>query len=239
LNTRFGHPLMRGRSMDSDPLCSLGRALFSGPHGEMLLLLRYGSGRDQGDCDYLAVYDSSPPSPCVVLGGLDLWATDKDTLFSYISLLDPVVTEPLLTGSLVIGSSSLYDESLAALQHVSPSDRSLSHLLRRSFRAFLRAWDLCAYQDEAPNNVRRDFWSSLSFSLSYWSFSSQYGSCWKRVLTLAEVVQQMPPKARNLWGHIAKSKRDAAPIDTDALNTWSRTIMRNPAGRLEQAERNC
>ena len=201
-------------------------ALTSGPHGTLCLLVRYGSNRFGSDKDYLAVYDSPQPSYSVLLGGLDLWVTDKNGLFEYACLLDPAVSEPLLTGILVFGESLYFQKAKEALNRASPSVNTVPHLLSRSFRAYHSSSILVANREKHSCVVRRDYWSSLSFAISYWCFASEYASRWKGVLTLAELEIRMPSGIRELWRQVVRNKQRGAPIDNTVLDTWSRIIVK-------------
>lgn len=201
-------------------------SLKSGPHGNLVVLVRYGSDRSGGDIDYLAVYDRPQLSSCIILGGLDLWATHTKELDNLASLLDPVVTEPLLTGQVVAGDSAIVERAAQIVNRSAPDTLTSSHLLRRSFRAYLRSIELSELSGDSASIYSRDYWSSLSFAISYWSFASEYQLNWNGVLSLADLIEKMPRPVRELWEHVKESKVLSKPLDVSLVHEWSNLLSR-------------
>jgi len=213
-------------NLNEGHLIRLGSDLCSGVYGELLFLIHFGSSSEGSDADYLAVFDSRPLSPCVLLGNLDLWATDKEELKRYISLLDPVVTEPLLTGQFVEGKRDSYEEARQWVYEVMPNTEVVSHLLRRSFVAFMRASEYCRVVEQDNNRLqRREFWSSLSYSMSYWCFARHYLTAGQGVLSLQELVCMMHEEIRELWDIVQGMKKEGVAVDANALHRWARTMI--------------
>ena len=215
------HGVMNKKSWEKKLVDSLA----SGPYGELKLLFLYGSNVETSDTDYLAVYEGQPSTPCVLLGGLDMWVLTQQDFSSHIQQLEPLVTEPLLTGELVFGSQAELSEATELLNRTSASPEITQHLLRRSLEAYVEA---CGYVERACEptpQLNRAFWSTLLFAISYWVLAHEYQTNWTRPLTCEEAIRAMSTEVKAFWDTVKRNKSERSAIDRQALVTWAQFLL--------------
>lgn len=178
----------------------------AGPYGKLLWLLRY--GRESGeDSDYLAVYEKQPLTEHVVLGRLDLFAIGRNTLLTRLGLMDPQLTEPILTGSLVAGAKRTFATFQANLLKVRSMPESLGHLLRRSHASYLFALEsydlLCEQRDWGYQRLAA---VNLSFAITYHIAAGYYGQRRCHARRIADLIARSPRNYRLLFQDISDVK---------------------------------
>jgi hypothetical protein len=175
--------------------------LKKGVNGNLLLLLEYGSG--DSDIDLLAIYDTPPFQNEILLGGLDFFAVWQKDLPALCALLDPVVTEPLLTGHAAYGSGAMFQEERAKLLDVHATDDSVVHLLAKSHGAFKAVADSHSRLVAEPSDrVLRLFCKNARWVVSYRAFARYYrrGGA---VTTLSDLMKTASPGDSALWDRLS------------------------------------
>lgn len=202
-------------------------AIMKGPYGVLKLLIQYGSYRSASDRDYFAVYDEDPPTQNMMLGKIDMWAIGQERFFRYIEKLDPFVTEPILTGQVLFDQDQSIAKAKERLDSVTPSNDTFTYLLSRSFEAFLQArLHLINIQEESPFS-RRDYWSTLSFSIAYWAFANRYKNGNEYPLALGYVIQRSPTLLKKLWKKVTENKAKNNSIESNTISDWSAFLLQS------------
>jgi hypothetical protein len=189
--------------------------------------VQYGSC--ENDWDVLAVYESTPPRSEIIIGKLDLLAIGIDDLAQMVRLLDPTVTEPLLTGQTIAGEERAFVAASDLLRETKIEWPVVRHLLRRSQVAYENALAcLPSALADAPD-MARALWSNLSWAVSLREFARYYAprtGVGNAVISLAELVSVMPKPVKDLWQPIQTSKQaDNLRDAEDILHAFDRQIL--------------
>ena len=198
--------------------------LIRGCHGNLKLLILYGSSNGS-DQDYLAIFDRLPRSSSLTAGALDLWAIAESSLVDYLGLLDPFVSEPLLTGRAVYGSEKLFTQYQARLVEQAASPEAIRHLLCRSMQLYVVACERLAQEDDDSPVLGREFWSGLSFSVSYWVYAKCYSERFQGPLSLKDVLAGSPAAIQALWREIQVRKVAGSQRSTDLIDRWAEIMI--------------
>lgn len=183
--------------MNDNWYATIGKSIEDGIFGKLLLLYKYGSGDNNTDNDYFAIYDSLAQPSNIMLGGLDLWAVGKKELFFLINNVDPFVTEPILTGSVYASyNKELISEINKSILQVQPTKESISYLIKRSYDSLKFAKYVNNFEEDSRMKNRK-YWSALSFSITYWQFAKEYTNNWVKVMTVTELIDSLEPKIRS------------------------------------------
>jgi hypothetical protein len=218
-----------------DGLEVIGKRLLKGCHGNLKLLILYGSESGNSDADYLAVFDNLLRSNSLTVGGVDLWAISESELKEYIMLVDPFVTEPLLTGRLAYGSKQLLEGYRDDLKSTKISLRAIRYLLSRSVQSYIAACERLSKQEAPMYMLNRDYWSALSFSISYWCYARLYARDSRKAVALKTAIESSPQSVRRLWSDIQARKNESANRTDAMLDTWTRILLRDM--ELEQRDK--
>lgn len=202
-----------------------GDHLKAGCHGKLRFLILYGSESKNSDTDYLAVYDELLRSQSLTVGGLDLWAISETELQGYIQLLDPFVTEPLLTGRIVSGCNDTFERYRSRLSQTKVSAHAIRYLLSRSFESYITACDRLTKRNHKENMLRRDYFSILSFSISYWCYSRVYSLGYQEPVTMAFAIENAPEEVKSLWKSVQDGKSNFTKRSPDLLHAWSKLLL--------------
>ncbi len=157
-----------------DEFVKIGQKLTDGCHGLLRFVIKYGSESKNSDTDYLAVYKNLYRTQSITAGCLDFWAISENSLEKYIQVVDPFVTEPILTGKIVYGDN---DEVYSIIERVSSIEitpEAIRHLIARSFKSFDVACNVVPSDSNSDQVSNREYWSGLSYSISYWCFAKAY-----------------------------------------------------------------
>jgi hypothetical protein len=200
--------------------------LVSGCHGELRLLIAYGSPSG-ADADYLAIFDQLPRPSSLMAGALDLWAISEDRFTDFLNVLDPFVTEPLLTGTVAFGSTELFAKLQTYMGEQTGSSAGIRHLLCRSMELFCVACERLSHGDGDSPIFAREFWSGLSFSVSYWAFARSYSRRFQGPMSLMDVMVESPPEVHELWREVRRRKAAGTPRAEDLLNRWGQIFLGN------------
>ena len=198
----------------------------TGPFGELKCAIAYGSGRT--DQDVLAVYTHRPPRNEVVCGRLDVLAIGVEDLHCLLNLLDPVVTEPVLTGSLVYGDEQLLLEAQQSLKNVACQWNCIRHLLQRSLCSYQNACSSLTDSHRWDRATLRLFKTNLSYSISYYYYSKYYTAQLghdTEAITLAKLVPSLPQNARGILDDLAKLRVGQESMATELIQRWEISLL--------------
>lgn len=194
-------------------------------HGQMVLLIGYGSLSEGGDADYFAIYDDLPKLESLKAGGVDFWAIGQADLTTYVGLMDPFVTEPFLTGSLLHGPTATFESIRSDISQTESTSEAVRYLLLRSFHSYTEVCGHLGALSESRDIPAREFWSLLSFSISYWCYARCYASESRRAVTLKKAIANSPQEVRNLWNEVLEAKSAESPPLERSVTQWSRILV--------------
>ena len=192
----------------------------------LLLLILYGSRKDDSDNDYLAIFDGLISSKNISIGKLDFWAISTETFFSHLRLMDPFVTEPVLTGEVIYNNPELKMKADLILESVSPTTNTIRYLISRSFQAYIDAYKIVTETIEGDYKLNRRYWSTLSYSIGYWCFAYQYQHNHRRVAKLLEIIDAMPSQIKELWMKTISAKKARLASSLDLLSEWAEILLK-------------
>ena len=210
-------------------IAQMAHGFLQGPYGKLQLLYSYGSRLPAADMDFLAVYDGVLSAANMMLGRVDLWAISMSDFRWHIQMLDPLVTEPILTGIPVFGGSSAVARARADLRRAVPSEASTAYLLQRSAEAYIYAVGRTRDRRDCSQQERRLFWSNLSFSISYWAFAHYYATRGRGPVVLQRLLGEASNEIRELWHDVMLRKKGRDQIDLQILDAWARHLLHAPA----------
>lgn len=185
--------------------------------GEAVL---YGSTSDGRDIDILLVQEEEPPAAVVVSGQLDIYVLSRKTFTWLLDLLDPHVTEPVLTGSVLIGDEGRWRELHDSLENTRGSRDAVWHACRRSLVEYLNAEELHRAASTLTGRLEWAF-QTLSFSISYACFASHYSSGGS-VCTLRDLAKARRLLMPEFWEFRTTVKNGAATLEPSDVEQWLR-----------------
>jgi hypothetical protein len=145
-------------------------------------VILYGNRKGR-DIDLFIIAVSEKHYERIANGKLDLTIIEKGQLHHLISCLNPLVTEPVLTGQVIWGDPLLYEKEM--LNKTKASILVENHLLESSFRILKEA-----EASLAKNNVK-DALVNLSFSISFFYYSLYYAKH-DEVITFRKLLTEYP-----------------------------------------------
>jgi hypothetical protein len=148
----------------------------------ILCVVHYGN-RNGRDIDLFVVSASEKFYSRKVIGQLDVTIIAKDQLHHLINCLNPLVTEPLLTGQVIWGDPLLYEKEM--LNSITAGPSVVTHLLESSFRIFKEA------ESSLDEKNVNDALINLSFSISFFYFSVYYKNSHK-IITFKQLLTEYP-----------------------------------------------
>lgn len=189
----------------------------------------YGSGWRGHDIDVAVVQEGDSASAGLILGRLDLFVIGRRKLELLASMLDPVVTEPILTGKFLFGQQQEWQEWRRRIRAATATDSCISHCARRSAEELIAADRLLAASQEGgePDYAR---WAleSLAFSISYLSFARCYAKPATRVTTLGALARDGFLLEPRFWKYRQSVKRRGV-VDPAGVRRWLRRwTLKNP-----------
>ncbi len=159
--------------------------------GENDLLIRFGS-RDGADEDFLAVLTGESAACAIDARGLDLLVLGHLEFSQLLSVFDPRVTEPVLTGELIFGNRGVLDSTRARLRSAGVDDATIeqiwwqgSELLRNAIPT-LRAAGI-----EHETALLRRSLTDLGFGVALVALARRYVSQ-PAVATLIDLLPTVP-----------------------------------------------
>ena len=128
---------------------------------DVLLVIRFGkkAGRD---LDLLVISQIEPPQEHVEIIGLDILQFSITRTETLARLRDPLVTEPLLTGSILGGDKCIMEQLILQITTSSPDHGAVGHLLEESMRLYRLARNQAQVANNYTNNVHLNCWSIIN-----------------------------------------------------------------------------
>ncbi|MFC1606840.1 hypothetical protein ACFL47_02625 [Candidatus Latescibacterota bacterium] len=185
--------------------------LISGPFGKPIFVVKYGS--DRNDIDLLAVYKDTPLRNEIITGRIDLLNYDINCMNYLIRNFDPVITEPLLTGQLIMGNEDDYKYYLHKCDNQLIKTEMISYLYHRAISAYDSAYEfLNSFNDtqQISPSAQFGFWNNLLWAISYREYARYYSKSIQlrtSAVQLQHIVSQLPSDILKLWNFSNKSKR--------------------------------
>lgn len=108
---------------------------------KLKFLILYGSRKSYGDIDLVAVYENSTDEKpySIYTGDLDIIQIKERDLIERLNLFDIELTEPILTGNLIIGDKNKFNKLKRNLENKKPSQEAITYLTRKSLEAYNNA----------------------------------------------------------------------------------------------------
>jgi len=199
---------------------------FDFPAGDNTAIL-YGSRRPGRDIDILVVLNCAPPVPTAVLGYLDLLMFGRDYFDTALSLFDPVVVEPVLTGELLFGNEQFLADWRKQVTCGHPGKDSVNYLLARSVTELVSSRHILNGDTGVGEYVKWSF-QNLSFSIAYASFAKRYAKADSTPCTLNDLVRDGQAYLPGFW-RFRDEVRGGARLGPDTvqrwLDEWSRCLI--------------
>lgn len=191
---------------------------------EIVLAIIYGSHDRGGDIDVAIIQREAPAGAGIQLGDLDLYLLGEEQFSHQLAKLDPMVTEPILTGNLLLGDPHVWNEIRESTRDAKASEAAAVHCARRSAEELVNA-DRMATAWEAEPKGTHAHWllETLSYSISYLSFARWYQNPHHHSITLRELAERNALLEPAFWRYRAKAKRADVPIAE--VREWLRLWM--------------
>lgn len=214
---------------DNEIIDSITKLLGSDIFEENTFLLKYGKNELKSDIDLCLLIPDAQSVNNFTFGKLDLLVINMSLCLDLIVKLDPIVTEPLLTGNLIMGNENDFLSIKQKLIDTKPNDEAVRHLVLRTFETLLSAETFFNYylNDNNLENLKKSF-NNLAFSISYASFAKHYNSK-ERISTLDELINEQLIELPDFWKYRnrIKDKNDNL-IKSDMilwLKKWRNKLM--------------
>lgn len=189
------------------------QSLFS--DGEQTIIW-YGSRREGRDIDLLAIDDSASGTTSMRLGRIDLAAMTRWQFERLSTVADPVVTEPVLTGVLLVGDTAVFDDARTRLIGAHPRAEAVEHALRRSHEdsASVPRF-LTQYRELQDHRCLHWALHNLSFAIAYLSFARRYSAPHATVCTLRQLRDEGDVLLPEFWDwyDVAKHNSHISPAE--------------------------
>lgn len=140
------------------------------------LLLWYGSRLEKSDTNLLAVLkEKQEPRTLLYKSSrdLDLLTVCKDEFMRRLELWDPMFTEPVMTGILLLGDKITFGYLRSGIM-MRPSQEAIKFLRERAIARLRKAEAFLNGGQERNRNSLLKFLTELSFAGSYWAFAGYY-----------------------------------------------------------------
>jgi len=105
---------------------------------KLKFLISYGSRKSYGDIDLVAVYEDNmnEKSYSIFTGDLDITQIKEEEFNRRLNLFDIELTEPILTGELVMGDQDKFSKLRRNLENKKPSQETIDYLTRKSLESY-------------------------------------------------------------------------------------------------------
>ena len=184
----------------------------------------YGSRKAGRDCDLVLVQPSPTLTPHFVAGQLDVFLVSYDGFSRLVDLLDPLAAEPLLTGTLLLGSVGHWSALQDRLRATPPTEACIHHACQRSVEEtcnvdrFLLEW----IQSRRANLLA---WAlqNLSYAISYGSLAIHYAQRSQGAESLASLRSHGHMLMPDFWEYYDSVKAGAPVVHEDVeacLSRW-------------------
>lgn len=181
-------------------------------------LILYGNSNCGNDIDLFGVVETIPKEYSYPIRHpvFDLFLIDTSEFMNLIFLLDPVVSDPLLTGEVLIGNFSTFSNVKGILKKVTVNMAILNHLKNESFRNLSYAKKFFT-----SNRIQGFLYSlvDISYALSYWAFADYYDKRHLSPITLSQLID-LPDYVflAEIIGIVKSTKRNPHLISYERLS---------------------
>ncbi len=171
-------------------------------------VILYGSQKNGRDIDIMITQNNTFLSQAFVVGKLDIFSISYKKYEKLLKLLDPIVTEPILTGKLLFGDKKEWLKEKSNLLKQIPSNRNVNYFVNRCFEEFLSAVQILN-QYKSQNSADILIWAfkNLSYSIAYASFAQYYNTPNKKVCPLNELIKEKNIIFPEFWDFRDKVKK--------------------------------
>jgi len=183
--------------------------LISGPYGELQYLIHYG-GTKGSDDDFVAIYKDFLYSSWLLAGRLDFFAICDEQFFPLMMDLDPVATEPLLTGTLCYGDPDSYQEIIDELNNQEATSKITKRLLNCSLSCKTLCKERIANNALTPDGqmTPRLLAGEAMFSLGYLCLAHAYKKHTSPMCIEDAIALLDNEKITALWNQGKENKRN-------------------------------
>lgn len=196
----------------------------------------YGSKTRGSDLDLVIIQEEEPASLGILCGNLDLLVLGRTRFESLAKVRDPLVTEPLLSGSMLFGDSDFWRSALVEVKNTPTPEGCSTHCCRRGIEEALAAHNLCCTA-EASGSLEHARWAleNLSYSISYISFAKHYSEKRSRACTLEDLIRRkriLLPEFWTFWRANRRRRLNDIGAVRKQLDGWFRHIALNAGAGL-------
>jgi hypothetical protein len=187
---------------------------------EVDIAIFYGNRKGNNDVDIFLVFKKEMPYGCFKnQKPLDITFIGKSHADLMIKNLDPLITEPLLTGTTIYGEDKAYKSKL---RNSEPNPDVVRYLTEKAKTFY--SWSEIFY----PSGSYKETANNLRFTISYIIFASYYSKN-NKVITFGELVRLHPndllAKAEKLTkGQFRKDELDRLIKDVSDLLAQTKPI---------------
>lgn len=182
------------------------------------LVIYYGNKQGK-DIDVFVVVAGESEYNCIHQGHFDVTYIGEKWLKSMINHLDPLLTEPVLTGDVLYGSVGYIKDNLS---NVDPSKKVVNYLTNKTLQ--YHEWANAHFQ----NGDLVYACDCARFSLGFYCFATHYQNC-TRITTFSTVLNESNDK-RALIKKIttmAKNKEKLTFVNVKYILTKTHEILTN------------
>jgi len=209
--------------MTKDILQSLIPLLNSTPDNPVLGVVWYGSKDPLGDFDYFIVQKNIMGVQHLSAGVLDISLLGKDFFESLLQKLDPIATEPILTGEFEFEDNNFLMRARDFVNNAKCDRSVVSYLITRSVEEYLSARSTTSrvINQQGSGTFAYSALVSLSFALTYLAFAKYYKTNPNsNVITLSNLLgQNAYPEVAKVLDIIKKTKRAQQLISRSDLES--------------------
>lgn len=187
----FGLP----RKFDGATLTEIAKEKLKERFKNLVFLVHFGSTNEERDIDLCAVLeDGTSLDRYVHSRTIDLTQFNYSKFLERMRLFDLPITQPLMTGRLVLGDKNQFERLKQELMQQKPTDEAIRFLQHKS------QWCFNYAINELGNNSQYSFGlevvlSNLAYALSFCEVAKAYQSG-KTVLTLSELTNPLLKEVR-------------------------------------------
>ncbi len=182
---------------------------------DTLLVVRYGSNPGR-DVDLLLVSRSEPARERVELAGLDVLHLSMARTEELARLRDPLVTEPVLTGTSLGGDRASFERLWNLATSPEVDSDTVGHLLDESARLFRLARGQARLASRQSGAQDLNAWSivNAAWAAAYWLLAGHF-SRFTSAIRLEE-LRAADPRMSEILELAARAKHREATVDDPA-----------------------
>lgn len=162
--------------MDKNQLQNLSHFLKRTAPDEQDLILTFGSEKSGRDIDLTVISINSPSYEQIQIGMLDITIIPLGVAIDLAQHLDFLVTEPILSGSVLVNNHFVHEKLRKMIQHHNKKEEIIRHYLMQALRCRLSAESyLDVFQKDMSNREYAGrVYLSLSWVCSYFIGARKY-----------------------------------------------------------------